>query len=185
MDGWRIKRRNSAMAGERRELQPHRMSPLPLLVAGIGADDEHDAAASNDLAFFTHATDAGANLHTRTRGGGLPRLQQKTGRTGGKRLSIESRGRHSQGGGRTIRGKSPPWPFSTRSTSGNAAGWDVNGHRVQSRLASLPDSLAQATRPADSPADGAAVSTTGPFSVIATVCSKWALGRPSMVDWVQ
>ena len=36
-----------------------------------------------------------------------------------------------------------------------------------------------------SSAAGAAVSTSGPLSVMAIVCSKWALGRPSMVDWVQ
>lgn len=36
-----------------------------------------------------------------------------------------------------------------------------------------------------SPAPGLAVRTTGPPSVIATVCSKWALGIPSIVDCVQ
>jgi hypothetical protein len=39
------------------------VSPLPLLVAGIGADHEHDAAAPDDLALLAHAANAGANLH--------------------------------------------------------------------------------------------------------------------------
>ena len=38
-------------------------SPLPLLVAGIRADHEDDAAAPDDLALLTHPADAGANLH--------------------------------------------------------------------------------------------------------------------------
>jgi hypothetical protein len=45
-------------------------SPLPLLVPRVSADHEYDAAASNDLALLTHATDAGANLHGRTRDDG-------------------------------------------------------------------------------------------------------------------
>lgn len=36
-----------------------------------------------------------------------------------------------------------------------------------------------------SPGSGALVRTSGPFSVIAIVCSKWALARPSTVDCVQ
>jgi hypothetical protein len=42
---------------------PRTVSPLPLLVAGIGADHEHDAATPDDLALLAHTTDAGANLH--------------------------------------------------------------------------------------------------------------------------
>ena len=42
---------------------------------GIGAHHEHNAAAADDFALFTHATDAGANLHTGVRGDGRPRLQ--------------------------------------------------------------------------------------------------------------
>lgn len=76
----------------------HRTSPLPLLMAGIGADDEYDAAATDNLALFTHATDAGANLHTGARGGGRPRLQSENGRTSGKPRSIGSEKGRSQGG---------------------------------------------------------------------------------------
>jgi hypothetical protein len=46
--------------------------PLPLLVARIGADDEHDAPPLDDLALFTHATNAGADLHVQTRKSGPP-----------------------------------------------------------------------------------------------------------------
>jgi hypothetical protein len=49
-------------------------SPLPLFVAGISTDDEHNASATDNLTFLTDATDAGANLHTRVRGDGRPRL---------------------------------------------------------------------------------------------------------------
>ena len=38
---------------------------------------------------------------------------------------------------------------------------------------------------AASPSDGALVRTSGPWLVIAIVCSKWALGWPSTVDCVQ
>jgi hypothetical protein len=38
-------------------------SSLPLLVAGIGADDEHHSTTADDLALVAHATNAGANLH--------------------------------------------------------------------------------------------------------------------------
>jgi hypothetical protein len=41
--------------------------PLPLLVPRIGADDEHNAPPLDDFALFTHATNAGADLHVRTR----------------------------------------------------------------------------------------------------------------------
>jgi len=51
-----------------------RSSPLPLLVTGIGAHDEYDASTPHDLALFTHATNAGANLHTQARGDSRPRL---------------------------------------------------------------------------------------------------------------
>ncbi|QDU58252.1 hypothetical protein Pan181_44850 [Aeoliella mucimassa] len=37
----------------------------------------------------------------------------------------------------------------------------------------------------DSESSGATVSRRGPLSVTAIVCSKWALGRPSAVTWVQ
>lgn len=47
-----------------------RPSPLPLLVPGVGADHEDDATAPDDLALFTHPTDAGADLHGRTRDDG-------------------------------------------------------------------------------------------------------------------
>ena len=45
-----------------------------------------------------------------------------------------------------------------------------------------PVQAADSPVPTTSPLAGGAVSTTGPASVIATVCSKWALGRPSTVD---
>jgi hypothetical protein len=51
-------------------------SALPLLVAGIGANHEHDASTPDDLALLTHATNAGANFHSRVRGGDRPRLQR-------------------------------------------------------------------------------------------------------------
>jgi len=43
-------------------------SALPLLVAGVLADDEHDAPALDDLALVAHATNAGTNLHDDARG---------------------------------------------------------------------------------------------------------------------
>jgi len=48
--------------------QPTRiLSPLPLLVPRIRTDHEDDATAPDDLALITHATNAGADLHGRTR----------------------------------------------------------------------------------------------------------------------
>jgi len=43
---------------------------LPLLVAGVRANDDHHATAADNLALITHAADAGANLHGQVRGGG-------------------------------------------------------------------------------------------------------------------
>src|SRR3954471_8376933 len=40
-----------------------RASALPLLVAGVLADDVHLAAAANDLAVLADPLDAGSNLH--------------------------------------------------------------------------------------------------------------------------
>ena len=41
---------------------------LPLLVAGVRANNDHHPAAADNLALITHATDAGANLHGQVRG---------------------------------------------------------------------------------------------------------------------
>jgi hypothetical protein len=38
-------------------------SALPLLVAGVLAQDAHDALAAHDLALVTNLLDAGSNLH--------------------------------------------------------------------------------------------------------------------------
>jgi hypothetical protein len=40
-------------------------SPLPLLVPGVAADNEHFALAAHDLAVFANPAHAGANLHAR------------------------------------------------------------------------------------------------------------------------
>jgi len=75
----------------------------------------------------------------------------------------------SQGGGRRTGGPSRSWP----------AGREIPGLFPAAAQAAVP------ALPTVSPAAGGAVSTTGPPSVMATVCSKWALGSPSTVDWVQ
>ena len=42
-------------------------SALPLLMLGGGANDAHDAAASDDATFLTDAADGGADFHTISR----------------------------------------------------------------------------------------------------------------------
>jgi hypothetical protein len=37
--------------------------PLPLLVAGVGADNEHPPVAADDLALLAHRLDRGTYLH--------------------------------------------------------------------------------------------------------------------------
>jgi hypothetical protein len=68
-------------AGSRSPAEPTRLrSSLPLLVTGIGTDDEHDATAANDLALVAHATNAGANLHDDDGDRFRPPLQTVSGR---------------------------------------------------------------------------------------------------------
>jgi len=74
-------------------------SPLPLLVTGIGADHEDDAAAPDDLALLTHAADAGANLHGRTRDDGREGLGTGYGNTN-RAPNYKSPAGGSQGGER-------------------------------------------------------------------------------------
>jgi len=50
-------------------------SPLPLLMPGVLADNDHHATTADNLALITHTADAGANLHGRARGEGQPRLR--------------------------------------------------------------------------------------------------------------
>jgi hypothetical protein len=50
--------------------------PLALLMPGVGAHDVHDAAPADNLALFTHASNAGPNLH-----GTLRRAHCRPGRT--------------------------------------------------------------------------------------------------------
>ena len=47
---------------------------LPLLMAGVCADNNHHATTADDLALITHTTDASANFHEQVRGDGRPRL---------------------------------------------------------------------------------------------------------------
>ena len=53
-----------SMSIRRFPMEPCRTrSSLPLLVARIGADDEHDAAAADDLAILTNASNAASYFH--------------------------------------------------------------------------------------------------------------------------
>lgn len=76
--------------------------------------------------------------------------------------------------------------------AGKAGRWEPQsietrvGHsKGVERFAKKARSAPHAALSSDSPAAGAAVSTTGPLLVMAMVCSKWALGSPSTVDCVQ
>ena len=74
-----------------------------------------------------------------------------------------------------------PPPF----TRGALSEAEKPAETVDFGLGSAVQPAVQAAVPTVSPTAGGAVSTTGPLSVMATVCSKWALARPSTVDWVQ
>src|SRR5690349_25175433 len=53
--------------------------PLPLLVAGIGTDDQHRSVAADDLALLAHGLDRRSDLHDsfRKEGDPAPRAAKK------------------------------------------------------------------------------------------------------------
>lgn len=151
---------------------PHGGLALALLMTRIAAHDVDHAATADNLALVTNPFDAGTDFHggtpigTNAPSGRLSNWRQTLEYTaaaaGSARADREDLGRPPN---RAIRQKTAAGAKFLEPSRGGA-----NRRYVDNAAAS--------------DGEGASVSRTGPSAVIAIVCSKWALGLPSVVDWV-